>query len=119
MVHVRALRIEYPGAVGQTMNRGDRRKPIFCDDADSRCFVETVGGAEPMLAAALAGRLKGYREKARIARRLRRITRPIAGVRRRELTNERDMRICGTDLARPLLGLVARQEFGCRRVPFQ
>ena len=32
----RKLRVEYPGAVYQVMNRGDRREPIFRDDADGQ-----------------------------------------------------------------------------------
>ena len=35
----RQLRIEYPGAIYPVMNRGDRREPIFQDDADWRCFM--------------------------------------------------------------------------------
>lgn len=31
----RKLRIQYPGAIYHTMNRGDRREPIFVDDNDS------------------------------------------------------------------------------------
>jgi hypothetical protein len=30
----RKLRIEYDGAIYRVMNRGDRREPIFRDDAD-------------------------------------------------------------------------------------
>ena len=37
----RKLRVEYPGAVYHVMNRGDRRKPIFKDDADRQRFVAT------------------------------------------------------------------------------
>jgi putative transposase len=39
----RKLRLEYPGAIYHVMNRGDRREPIFRDDADRRRFVETLG----------------------------------------------------------------------------
>jgi len=39
----RKLRLEYPGAIYHVMNRGDRREPIFDDDADRRCFLETLG----------------------------------------------------------------------------
>jgi len=39
----RKLRIEYAGAICHVMNRGDRREPIFRDDADRRRFVETLG----------------------------------------------------------------------------
>lgn len=38
----RKLRIQYPGAVYHVMNRGDRREPIFTDDADRRRFLETL-----------------------------------------------------------------------------
>ena len=31
----RKLRIEYEGAIDHVMNRGDRREPIFIDDADA------------------------------------------------------------------------------------
>lgn len=41
----RKLRIEYPGAIYHLMNRGDRREPIFKDDADRQCFVESLGAA--------------------------------------------------------------------------
>ena len=38
----RKLRVEYPGAIYHVMNRGDRREPIFDDDADRRRFLETL-----------------------------------------------------------------------------
>jgi putative transposase len=41
----RKLRIEYAGAIYHVMNRGDRREPIFQDDADRHRFVETLGEA--------------------------------------------------------------------------
>jgi REP element-mobilizing transposase RayT len=41
----RKLRVEYPGAIYHVMNRGDRREPIFLDDADRQRFVETLGEA--------------------------------------------------------------------------
>jgi putative transposase len=41
----RKLRVEYPGAIYHVMNRGDRREPIFGDDADRNQFVETLGEA--------------------------------------------------------------------------
>jgi len=41
----RKLRVEYPGAIYHVMNRGDRREPIFEDDADRQRFVETLGEA--------------------------------------------------------------------------
>ena len=39
----RSIRIEYAGAVYHVMCRGDRREPIFRDEADRRCFLETLG----------------------------------------------------------------------------
>lgn len=39
----RKLRVENPGAIYHVMNRGDRREPIFGDDTDRQCFVETLG----------------------------------------------------------------------------
>ncbi len=41
----RKLRVEYPGAIYHVMNRGDRREPIFRDDADRQRFVATLGEA--------------------------------------------------------------------------
>ena len=41
----RKLRVEYPGANYHVMNRGNRREPIFQDDADRRRFVEPMGEA--------------------------------------------------------------------------
>jgi len=41
----RKLRVEYPGAIYHVMNRGDRREPIFKDEADRERFVETLGEA--------------------------------------------------------------------------
>jgi putative transposase len=41
----RKLRVEYPGAIYHTMNRGDRRELIFEDDQDRGMFVETLGEA--------------------------------------------------------------------------
>ncbi|MBM3883256.1 MAG: transposase [Verrucomicrobia bacterium] len=41
----RKLRVEYPGAIYHVLNRGDRREPIFHDDADRHRFVETLGKA--------------------------------------------------------------------------
>src|SRR6266566_7444374 len=38
----RQLRIEYPGAIYHVMNRGDRREPIFSDDADRKRFLDTL-----------------------------------------------------------------------------
>ena len=42
----RKLRVQYLGATGaiyHLMNRGDRREPIFKDDADRARFLETLG----------------------------------------------------------------------------
>src|SRR6266550_3144019 len=41
----RKLRVEYPGAIYHVMNRGDRREPIFRDDADRQRFVNTLDEA--------------------------------------------------------------------------
>ena len=38
----RKLRVEYEGALYHVMNRGDRREPIFKEDTDRQCFVETL-----------------------------------------------------------------------------
>jgi putative transposase len=38
----RKLRVEYRGAIYHVINRGDRREPIFEDDADRRRFLETL-----------------------------------------------------------------------------
>jgi hypothetical protein len=35
--------VEYPGAINQVMNRGDRREEIFKDDQDRARFLETLG----------------------------------------------------------------------------
>lgn len=37
--------MEYAGAIYHVMNRGDRREPIFHDDADRQRFVITLGEA--------------------------------------------------------------------------
>lgn len=39
----RHLRIEFEDAVYHVMNRGDRREPIFRDDADRNQFLKTLG----------------------------------------------------------------------------
>src|SRR6266568_6063314 len=39
----RKLRVQYPGALYHVMNRGDRREPIFRDDADRQSFLATLG----------------------------------------------------------------------------
>lgn len=41
----RKLRLEYPGAIYHVMSRGDRREPIFQDDADRERFLATLGEA--------------------------------------------------------------------------
>jgi putative transposase len=41
----RPLRLEYEGAIYHVMSRGDRREPIFQDDADRKRFLETPGEA--------------------------------------------------------------------------
>jgi putative transposase len=41
----RKLRVQYPGAIYHVMNRGDRREPIFLDEADHVRFLETLGEA--------------------------------------------------------------------------
>jgi REP element-mobilizing transposase RayT len=41
----RKLRLEYPGAIYHLMSRGDRREPIYLDEADRRCFLETLSEA--------------------------------------------------------------------------
>ena len=41
----RKLRVQYPGAIYHVMNRGDRRKLVFRDDADRACFLDTLAGA--------------------------------------------------------------------------
>lgn len=38
----RKLRVGYPGAIYCVMNRGDRREPIFRDNANRQRFVETL-----------------------------------------------------------------------------
>lgn len=39
----RPLRIEFAGAVYHVTSRGDRREPIFTDDADRACLLDVVG----------------------------------------------------------------------------
>jgi hypothetical protein len=58
----RKLRIEYPGALYQDMNRGDHREPVFRDDRDREAFVETLamearrqGWANPGIQSGAAG----------------------------------------------------------------
>jgi len=40
----RKLRAEYRGAIYHVMNRGDRREPIFIDDADRKRLIESLSG---------------------------------------------------------------------------
>jgi putative transposase len=39
---VRKLRAEYPGTIYHVMNRGDRRQPVFRENADRQRFVATL-----------------------------------------------------------------------------
>jgi putative transposase len=41
----RKLRVEYPGAIYQLMNRGDHREAIFRDDEDRTRFLSTLDEA--------------------------------------------------------------------------
>jgi len=41
----RKLRVEYSGAIYHVLNRGDRREPIFKDEFDCRCFLQTLAEA--------------------------------------------------------------------------
>jgi REP element-mobilizing transposase RayT len=41
----RKLRLEYPGAIYDVMNRGDRREAIFTDDAGRQRFLDRLGEA--------------------------------------------------------------------------
>ena len=41
----RPLRIEFPGAVYHVTSRGDRREPIYRDDADRQCQLEVLAEA--------------------------------------------------------------------------
>ena len=41
----RKLRLQYPGAIYHLMSRGDRREPVFLDDADRRSCLSTLGEA--------------------------------------------------------------------------
>lgn len=56
----RPLRIEFPGAVYHVTSRGDRREPIFVDDADRLALLDVLGsGLERFDACALAWCLMG------------------------------------------------------------
>lgn len=41
----RPLRIEFPGAIYHVTSRGDRREPIYDDDADRQGFLDVLGEA--------------------------------------------------------------------------
>ncbi len=41
----RPLRIEFPGATHHVTSRGDRREPIYRDDADRECHLDVLGDA--------------------------------------------------------------------------
>ena len=41
----RKLRLQYPGAIYHLMSRGDRREPVFLDDADRPLFLCTLAEA--------------------------------------------------------------------------
>jgi len=41
----RKLRLQYPGAIYHLMSRGDRREPVFLEDADRLVFLSTLGEA--------------------------------------------------------------------------
>ena len=49
----RPLRIEFPGAVYHVTSRGNRREPIFVDDADRAALLQTVGDAAERFGASL------------------------------------------------------------------
>ena len=42
---VESSRVQYPGTIYHTMNRGDRPDPIFLDDNDRHQFLQTLGEA--------------------------------------------------------------------------
>ncbi len=37
----RKLRVEYPDVINRVMNRGGGSEPVFNDDADRQCFIES------------------------------------------------------------------------------
>jgi REP element-mobilizing transposase RayT len=41
----RKLRLQYAGAIYHLMSRGDRREPVFLEEADRRLFLATLGEA--------------------------------------------------------------------------
>jgi REP element-mobilizing transposase RayT len=56
----RPLRIEFPGAIYHLTSRGDRRKPIYRDDADRQTFLDVLAlGCQRYGAEVLAYRLMG------------------------------------------------------------
>jgi hypothetical protein len=56
----RPLRIKFPGAVYHVTSRGDRREPIFVDDADRLALLDVLGsGLDRFDACALAWCLMG------------------------------------------------------------
>jgi hypothetical protein len=59
----RKLRVEYPGAIYHVMNRGDRREPIFQDDANRQRFLVYERALEPQVAGSTkAGDLREERQ---------------------------------------------------------
>ena len=42
----RPLRLEFPGATYHVTARGDRREPIYRDDADRLAHLQVIGAAE-------------------------------------------------------------------------
>ena len=53
----RKLRIEYPGAVYHVLNRGDRREPIFKDDAEKVAVAARLRAETTMTVGWIAERL--------------------------------------------------------------
>ncbi len=46
LAHVaRKLRVQYPGAIYNVVNRGDQREPLFRSHKDREMFLETLGQA--------------------------------------------------------------------------
>ena len=42
---LRAMRVEYPGAIYHVMNRGDRREDIFTNEVDRQDLLKTLAEA--------------------------------------------------------------------------
>jgi REP element-mobilizing transposase RayT len=42
---LRAMRVEFPGAIYHVMDRGDRREDIFVNDVDRQDFLKTLADA--------------------------------------------------------------------------